>query len=138
MSNITLHPYLFFNGNCREAMEFYKSVFGGELTLQTMGEVPGDFPGKEENKDKIIHANLSAESFTLYGSDSTKASDAAAKVEITINGDDEERMREIFKKLSEGGEVVTELRKEFWGDTFGKFTDKYKIDWMMNILAKKA
>lgn len=86
MSNINLDPYIFFSGNCREAMEFYKSIFGGELTVQTVDEGP-DFPGKEEMKGQIMHALLEGD-VRLMGSDSTKASPAAKKIELSLSGDE--------------------------------------------------
>ncbi|HXR50488.1 MAG TPA: VOC family protein [Verrucomicrobiae bacterium] len=135
MSDITLDPYLFFSGNCREAMEFYKSVFGGELSIQTFGDVPGT---EAVNKDQIMHANLDGGAVKLFGSDSSKASERAAKIELTIGGSDEAKLTDIFNALSDGGTVKTPLKKEFWGDTFGQLTDKFGIDWMVNIAAPKA
>lgn len=136
MSDIKLDVYLYFRGNCREAMEFYKHVFGGELKLQTYGDVPDSgIPGgvTEANRDRIMHASLSGGDINLLASDTDKASDKAAKIDLTLVGKNEERMREIFSKLSEGGEVHQELAKMFWGDTFGSLTDKFNINWQVNI-----
>jgi PhnB protein len=135
MSAITLDPYVFFNGNCREAMEFYKSLFGGELTTQTYGEVPGNPP--EDMKDKLMHAALDGD-IKLYGSDTEKASPQAAKISLCLGGEDEDKLHKIFAGLSQGGEVNAPLKKEFWGDTFGSLTDKYGVEWMVNIAAPKA
>jgi len=141
MSDIALNPYLFFDGNCKEAMEFYKDLFGGELTTQTMGEVPDDAmpPGmnKEEIKDQIMHARLEGGDVTLMGSDSQKASPKTAKVELSLSGSDERHLREIFDKLGQGGKATMPLEKQFWGDTFGMVTDKFGVDWMVNIEAAK-
>jgi PhnB protein len=137
MSDIHIDPYLYFRGNCREAMEFYKSVFGGELTMQTVGEIPTDFPGKEERKNEIMHAALRSNSVTIFGTDSPQASEKAAKIELSVGGSDEKRMREMFDGLSEGGKVKMKLEKQFWGDIFGNLSDKYGIDWMFNITAQK-
>lgn len=141
MSDITLDPYIFFQGNAREAMEFYKSVFGGELTMQTMGEVPEGAEERkmitEENKDQIMHAALRGGDIALYGSDSPKASAKAAKVELSLGGSDEKRLTEIFNKLAEGGKTTMPLAKQFWGDTFGMVTDKFGVDWMVNITKAK-
>jgi len=139
MSDVMLDVYLFFNGNCREAMEFYKAVFGGELTVQTYGDVPG--AGMDEDgskKDWLMHARLEGGDIKLMASDTKQASPAAAKIDLSLGGTDEARLREIFGKLSEGGEVKSELKKEFWGDTFGSLTDKYNINWMVNITAPKS
>lgn len=141
MSAISLNPYIFFKGNAREAMEFYKSVFGGELTVQTMGEVPDEAmpPGmnKEEIKDQLMHARLEGGDVTLMASDSTKASPKAAKIELSLSGTDEAKLRKIFDGLAEGGKVNMPLEKQFWGDTFGMLTDKFNLDWMVNIETKK-
>ncbi len=133
MNDISLNPYIFFKGNCREAMEFYKEVFGGELTIQTYGEAK---MGNESQKDLVMHATLLNGSMALMGSDTEKASDKAAKISLSIGGSDEKALTTIFEKLSEGGSVFSELKKEFWGDTFGSLTDKYGIEWMVNITAQ--
>jgi PhnB protein len=133
---IALDPYIYFKGNCREAFAFYKNAFGGELAVQTYAEVPG-MDADESKKDWLIHVRLEGGDAKLMGSDTERASPAAAKVELSLSGEDEPRMREIFDKLSAGGKVRSALKKEFWGDTFGSFTDKFGVVWMMNITAKK-
>jgi PhnB protein len=133
MANISLEPYLFFKGNCREAMNFYKDVFGGEVEFtEADPEKMGDMPNKDWFKGKIMHSSLKGP-VKIMGSDSSIASDKAAKIELSLGGTDETQMRAIFDKLAEGGKVKTPLAKQFWGDTFGQLTDKYNIDWMMNI-----
>jgi PhnB protein len=135
MGKVTLDPYLFFTGNCREAMEFYKKVFGGTLEVQTYDEVPGDMP--EGMSGKVMHASLRGGAVTLLGSDTTKASARAAKISLCLGGSDEPALSKIFESLSEGAEVNQPLKKEFWGDTFGSLTDRFGVDWMVNIAAKK-
>jgi PhnB protein len=137
MGDITLNPYLFFKGQAREAMEFYKGVFGGELTVQTYNEVP-DMSKDEAKKDWLMHASLEGGDAKLMASDSDKASPEAAKIELSLVGQDETRLREIFGKLSDGGKVNSPLKKEFWGDIFGMVTDQYGISWMVNITVPKA
>lgn len=140
MAKVTLDPYLFFQGNCREAMDFYKSVFGGELSLQAFEEAPkemvADMPGAEEMKGKIMHAALRGD-FNLYGADSPKASAQAAKVELCLGGSDEQKLGKYFDALGDGGNVKYPLKKESWGDIFGMLTDKFGVDWMVNITARK-
>ena len=135
MSDVTLDVYLYFRGTCREAMEFYKDVFGGELTVQTYGDTPDAFPGgvNDETKDRILHAQLAGGDIKMMASDTDKASDVAAKIDLSLGGTDETRLREVFGKLSAGGKVNQPLQKMYWGDTFGSLTDKYGINWMMNI-----
>lgn len=130
MAKLSLEPYLYFKGNAREAMEFYKSVFGGELSLSTFRDTPGTNPA---NPDWLVHASLKGGAVDLMATDSQNASDKSAKVELSLGGTDEAKMREIFDKLAEGGKVKTQLDKQFWGDIFGTLTDKYGVDWMMNI-----
>lgn len=124
-----LEPYLYFKGNCKEAMEFYKSVFGGQLTLNTYGEQGED----RENKDWIIHSELSGGDIKLMASDGSGASDKSAKTELSLVGTDEEKMKRAYEKLSEGGEAYIPLEKQTWGDVYGRWTDKYGILWSMNI-----
>jgi len=133
MANIDLEPYLFFKGNCREAMNFYKTVFGGELALSEAdpGQM-GDMPDKEWYKGKLMHASLKGP-VNLMASDTPNASEKSAKVELSMGGTDEKEMRAIFDKLAEGGTVKQPLEKMFWGDIYGQLTDKYNVDWMMNI-----
>lgn len=135
MSQVKLDVYIFFTGNCKEAMEFYHSVFGGELTVQTYGEVPGDqSPEMAAHKDKVMHARLSGGDVSLMAGDSTRTEKfGQSSITLSLGGSDEEKLRELFKKLAEGGTVTSELKKEFWGDIFGSLTDKFGIDWMVNI-----
>src|SRR5881392_1183757 len=124
MAKISLEPYIFFKGNCREAMEFYKGIFGGELEVSDADPSKmGDMPNKEWFKDKVMHSSLKG-SVNLMASDSMIASDKAAKVELSLGGTEEAQMREIFDKLGQGGKVEMPLEKQFWGDVFGRVTDK--------------
>jgi PhnB protein len=134
--SVKLHPYLFFNGNAREAMEFYKGVFGGDLHITNFDDMPSpEMP--DDLKGKVMHAALTGGDVELFSSDSGQASENAAKIELSLSGDDEEKLTSFFNKLSEGGKIKSALKKEAWGDTFGQFTDKYNIDWMVNINATK-
>jgi PhnB protein len=139
MANIQLDVYIFFMGTCRDAMEFYKEIFGGELTMQTYAEVPGEKPDFMQGMDdKIMHAMLTGSDVRLMGSDSTRKEPFGQSfITISLGGTDEARLREVFDKLSDGGEVTSPLKKEFWGDTFGTVTDKFGVEWMVNITAEK-
>jgi PhnB protein len=134
MGKLSLEPYIFFQGNCQEAMDFYKSVFGGELTMQTVSEAPKEMqamPGAKPTD--VMHASLKGGAVDLMASDGSKASPKAAKVELSLGGTDEAEMRKIFDALAEGGEVKMPLAKQYWGDIFGSLSDKYGVDWLMNI-----
>jgi PhnB protein len=128
-----LNPYLSFNGDAREAMEFYRSVFGGDLHVSTFGEsgMP-DGPAA----DKVMHAQLETPSgFTLMASDTAPGMDYAApngSITVSLSGDDE-TLRDHWEKLSSGGTVMMPLEKQAWGDEFGMCTDRYGIPWLVNI-----
>lgn len=132
--NTQLVAYLTFEGQAKNAMDFYKSVFGGELTSQTFAEIPG-YEGKEENKDKIMHAQLESDGFTVMASDSMDdAIKGGNQICLTFVSNDDARMTDIYTKLSsEGGKVIDELSEKFWGDKFGVVEDKFGITWMFNI-----
>lgn len=133
--NISLEPYIFFNGNAKEAMEFYKSVFGGELNVTTYSDSGMNAEGT--SADWLMHASLDGGEVKLMASDTAEASSVSKKVSLSLGGTDEARMREIFDALSAGGKIFSALKKETWGDLFGSLTDKYGVEWMMNIGAKK-
>jgi PhnB protein len=137
MGKIELTPYIFFKGDCAEAMKFYEGVFGGKLDLMKYEDVPGDFPGKDEMKGKVMNSSLETDDFVIRASDTQKASEAAKKVSICLTGSDEAKLRKIFEGLSEGVKVDFPLKKEFWGDIFGQVTDKFNVDWMIDITPAK-
>lgn len=140
MGKVVLEPYIFFKGQAKEAMEFYKNVFGGELTMQTYADTPAETQEQmgvtDENRNHVMHAKLDGD-IVIMSSDTPNASPEAKKIELSIGGDDEEKIKGYFEKLSEGGKVSQPLEKQFWGDTFGQLKDKYNIEWMFNITAKK-
>jgi PhnB protein len=128
-----LNPYIGFESNAREAMEFYRDVFGGELALSTFGEMGGAAPGEE---NKIMHAQLETPSgFTLMGSDTPTGMTRSegSSISVSLSGDDASDLRGWFAKLSEGGTVTMPLEKQVWGDEFGMCVDPYGIAWMVNI-----
>jgi PhnB protein len=127
-----LNPYIGFKDTAREAMEFYRSVFGGELTLSTFGE----FGQEGEGSDGIMHAQLETPSgFTLMASDTPPHMEykSGSSISISLSGDDEADLKGWWDGLAEGGSVSVPLEKQMWGDTFGMLTDRYGIDWMVNI-----
>jgi PhnB protein len=128
-----LNPYISFDGNAREAMEFYKSVFGGELALNTFGELGGqDAP----NPDNIMHAMLETDSgFTLMGSDTPPGMehDPGNNFAVSLSGDDGDELRGYWEQLCGDGAVTVPLEKQMWGDEFGMCVDRFGISWMVNI-----
>ncbi len=127
-----IHPYLFFPGNTEAAIRFYQQVFGGELTITRRGDVDPSAP--DDQKQQVINASLVGPEITIRASDRDDATtEAQTRVELTVIGDDERRLRKIFDDLSQGGTVVAPLEKQFWGDIFGAFTDKFGIGWQVDI-----
>ena len=130
-----LNPYLSFRGNAREAMEFYKSVFGGDLTLSTFSEFQMPGIGADE-ADKIMHGQLTTPAgFTLMGAD-TPASMQGSDVgngTISISGAEADGIRSYWDKLADGGQVTMPLEQAPWGDSFGQLVDKFGMSWMVNI-----
>lgn len=134
-----LNPYIGFQNTAREAMEFYKTVFGGELTFSTFGE--GGMPTDPADADKIMHAMLVADNgITLMGSDAPShvEPDTGSNISISLSGDNEAELTGYYEKLSAGGTVQEPLTKAPWGDTFGMLTDKFGTAWMVNIAGPKA
>ena len=128
-----LNPYIGFSGNARQAMEFYRGVFGGELNVNTYGESGMAAPGHE---DKIMHAQLETPAgYTLMASDAPPGMEASSgsDISVSLSGDDADDLRGFFQKLSEGGSVTMPLEKQMWGDEFGMCVDPYGIQWMVNI-----
>jgi PhnB protein len=128
-----LNPYISFQDNAREAMEFYKTVFGGTLTMSTFGEYgQADTP----IANLIMHGQLETDSgFTIMGADTPPGMDFSpgSQITISLSGDDQEELTGYWKKLSDSGTVATPLEKQMWGDVFGQCTDQFGIDWVVNI-----
>lgn len=139
MATQTLNPYLSFRDTARPAMEFYKSVFGGELTASTFGEF-GQSEGHPGSENLIMHAQLETPSgFTLMGSDTPPdmESRGAGNITVSLSGDDEAALSGYWTKLADGASVTMPLNKAPWGDSFGMLTDKFGIAWMVNITGAK-
>jgi PhnB protein len=127
-----LNPYLNFENTARQAMEFYRSVLGGELTVNTFGEYGDEGP----TKDGVMHAQLETPSgFTIMASDAPPGMplDEGSSVSISLSGDDADELRGYWEKLSDGAQVTMPLEKQMWGDEFGMLTDKFGMQWMVNI-----
>jgi PhnB protein len=129
-----LNPYISFDGDARQAMEFYKGIFGGTLAVNTFG----DF-GKEEAgdaADKIMHSMLETDSgFTLMAADTPPEMEykPGNNISVSVSGDDADELRGYWDKLSSDGTVSVPLEKQMWGDVFGMCTDRFGITWLINI-----
>lgn len=132
---VTLNPYLSFTGQAREAMEFYRSVLGGELTTSTFAEYG---MGEGAEADQIMHAQLVTPSgITLMGADTPEGMPYTPgdNISISLSGpaSDEAELRRYWEGLSEGATPGVPLDKAPWGDWFGMLTDRYGVGWMVNI-----
>ncbi|MGN9791146.1 VOC family protein [Streptomyces sp. OZ13] len=129
-----LNPYISFAGNAREAMEFYKSVLGGNLRLNTYADFGGET--SPDDADKIMHATLETDrGFTLMGADTPPGMEhkPGNNFSISLSGEDAGELRGYWEKLSADGTVNVPLEKQMWGDTFGMCVDRFGISWMVNI-----
>ncbi len=134
-----LNPYLSFKDNTREAMEFYKTVFGGNLTMSTFKEF-GASQGPSDD-EKIMHSVLEGENgMTFMASDTLDRMPYSPGTNFTmsLSGENETELRTYYEKLSVGGNVTMPLEKAPWGDTFGMFNDKFGVPWLINIAGQKA
>lgn len=133
----SLNPYLSFKNNAREAMEFYRSIFGGELSLSTFGEFGSHDPAEA---DLIMHSFLEAPNgFKLMGADTPPRMtySPGGNITISLSGDDERALGGYWSRLAEGASISQKLEKAPWGDSFGMLTDRFGIPWMVNIGATK-
>ncbi len=124
-----LTPYLSFEGNCAEAMEFYKSCLGGELNIQKVGDSP--MAGQDPRKnDQVMHSLLKSGGIVLMASDLIMEGHVTRGTSVTlaINGGTKEELKGFFDKLSVGGKVTHQLEDTFFG-TYGDLTDKYGVNW---------
>lgn len=131
----TLNPYLSFRDNAREAMNFYQSVFGGDLTLSTFAE----FHVSEDpaEADKVMHGMLTTgNGLTLMGADTPNSMDYASgsSISVSLSGDDETELRGYWDKLTaDGGTVTVPMESAPWGDIFGMCTDRFGTAWLVNV-----
>jgi PhnB protein len=138
---VITQPYLTFDGNCEEAMNFYKSALGGEITYcGKYKDMPPDdaMPIPDDLKEKIMHANLKInEHYEIMCADYCKMSGmpdfvVGTNTAITITADSEQECRRIFEQLSAGGVVQCPIGETFWGALFAMWTDKYGVNWYVS------
>lgn len=133
----TITPYLVFNGNCEEAFNFYKSVFGVEFSyIGRFKDAPSEEPLSESEGEKIMHVTLPiGDNHVLMGSDTSEAHGLVtfgSNFSISINAESKEEATALFDGLSAGGQITMPLQDTFWGAYFGMFVDKFGIQWMVN------
>jgi PhnB protein len=136
---VRLNPYLSFENNAREAMTFYQSVLGGELTVSTFAEFQASDDPAEA--DKVMHSQLETpDGLVLMGADTPSGMEyrPQAGVSVSLSGDDEDRLRGYWESLSEDGTVVMPFEKAPWGATFGMCVDRFGTKWMVNACGEQA
>jgi PhnB protein len=134
-----LHPYLSFRDTTRQAMEFYKTVFGGKLEMMTFK----DFNVSQDpaESQKIMHAMLEAQNgitFMAADTPNSMAYQSGSNISMSLSGDNHAELKGYFDQLSTGGKIGEPLVKAPWGDTFGMLTDQFGVNWMVNITGPKA
>ena len=132
--SVVLNPYLSFKDTARQAMEFYQSVFGGELTVSTFGENAG-MGVEPAEQDRVMHAMLVGDSgMTLMGADTPSSmGDPSSNGSVSLSGDDVDTLRGYWDKLSGSGATTMPLEQAPWGDWFGMCVDGFGVSWMVNI-----
>lgn len=132
--NTQLNPYLSFRDNAKDAMEFYQTVFGGELAMSTFGE----FHASEDpaEAEKIMHGMLTVDNGMMFmGADTPNSMELSpgSNFAVSLSGDDEAQIRGYWDKLSDGGQITMPINLAPWGDIFGMCTDKFDVPWLFNI-----
>jgi PhnB protein len=128
-----LNPYLNFNGNARQALEFYTSVFGGNLSLSTFADYGA---AGSPDADRIMHGMLETDAgYTIMAADITSEMEyePLAGFSVSLSGDDAEPLRGYWEKLSASGTTTMPMEKQAWGDEFGMCNDKFGVSWLVNI-----
>jgi len=134
-----LNPYLGFRDCAEEAMDFYQSVFGGEVTRSTFADLHGSADPAEQ--DKVMHSMLTtATGLVLMAADTPNSMELApdSNHSVSLSGEDDTELRGYWEKLSEGGTVTAPLERAPWGDSFGMCVDKFGVRWMVNIAGAES
>ena len=128
-------PYLSFEGDCEEALTFYQNAFGGELDMSRYEGSPMESQVSEDMKNKILHGRLSNGDLLIMASDvgPEHKPSPGGNIQLNVECESAEQQDAVFGKLSDGGNVVMPLEDQFWGARFGMITDKFGVNWMLNL-----
>ncbi len=134
---MAFHPYMFFGGNCREAFTRYQEVFGGELILLPMKDMPSDEPVPAAQADLIMHAALRFDDSLLMGSDdpTTDSFGPVQGMQVNYAVADVDEAKRVFEALADGGEVTLPIAETFWSPMFGMCVDRFGTPWMVSAEA---
>lgn len=131
-----INAYLGFNGQCRDAMNFYKECLDAKLTMQSVSETPLSAQCPESMQDHIMHAELKKNGLLLMATDMVPAGEEVVignNFALSLSCSSEEEIHHFFDSLSAGGKIIEPVKQQFWGALFGVFTDKFGIRWMLNF-----
>jgi len=137
-----LNPYLTFNGNCEEAFNFYRSVFGGDFTyIGRFSEMPSEYKVSDKDKNMVMHVSLPlGEHGILMGSDTSEAFSPPVvegnNFSISIEADSNDEADKLYSRLAEGGKETMPMDNTFWGSYFGMLMDQFGIQWMVSAAEK--
>ena len=137
-SNTSVQPYLFFNGRCEEALEFYRNVLGAEVEmLSRFKDAPEPGMAQPGMEDKVMHASFRIGETLLMASDGRGGGQPHFEgFSLSIIVPDEEKADKVFKALAEGGKVTMPLEKTFWAPKFGMLEDRFGVGWMVSVQHK--
>ena len=140
MATTQIQPYLFFNGNCEEALDFYKSAVGATVDfVMHYKESPEPMPGQRPDfDDKVMHVTFRIGESTLMGADDCMSERKFDGFSLSISAADEAEANKYFNALAAGGRVDMPLMKTFWSPCFGMLTDKFGLGWMVSVAGEKA
>ncbi|MCD1257277.1 VOC family protein [Paenibacillus athensensis] len=135
---MSVDVYLNFNGNCREAAEYYAEVFETEKPkFMTFGETPPnpEYPLPEEAKSLIMHTRLNIDGSNVMFSDVFPGMPfvQGSNISLAVVSKDAEKLKQQFARLKEGGTVVMDLQETFWAKLYGSLKDKFGIEWQFNL-----
>jgi PhnB protein len=130
--NMAFHPYLFFDGNCREAFTRYQEIFGGELFMMKMSDAPADEVPSAAQADLIIHAALNVDSDLLMASDDPTGVGRIEGIQVSYSSTNVAEVRRVFGALAEGGEITQALAETFFSPAFGMCVDRFGTPWMLS------
>lgn len=135
-----IQPYLHFEDNCKEAMQFYQNLFGGDLELMPIGDSPAKDQFPKELHHEILHASLYNGDFNIMASDMCGQGPLhqGNSVQLSLDCSSDDEINKLYQQLSEGGKVMQELGEQFWGGLFAMIIDKFGVRWMLSYDKNQA
>ena len=135
---MAVQVYFNFNGNCKEAVEYYAKIFEtDEPKIMQFGDMPGDpgFPMTDEMKKLVLHAEITINDSVLMFSDTLPGMEfiVGNNINLIFNGKSEGEIKTLFNKLAEDGTITMELQETFWSKCYGTLADKYGVNWMFSL-----